>query len=333
MKYTKEGLVSALALNKPVAEKLEKELQEKVAALNKLIRAEEKTAEAKVDVGLVVSQLAPVSMWCSTLEILIDECKKLTEQSKKEVNELTDEQARIALTRARKYTAWDASEDHNTKLYVIKGKQTPIDLIGMFAKLDVSIDEFKKFFPSLTLSLALLANARLRKSDKVDNSSTIIANYKGDEVVRKNLLNGADPASRSTICKAIDNCMNAYMPSAKFKAFKADAEVFYLAATKISRKDMKDIKGGVGKQALNAFLNYAHEQLVGNGTVIYNVKYRTTEIKANEYDMLIEPEIKAEEPEAKLEKPKRERKPKPEKAVIAHEEGKVSFGEAFKGLF
>lgn len=320
MKYTKAKLVSALALNSPIEKKLEEELQAKINEVNALLRAKEDPSVAQVEADTKADELAPYSMWCDTLRYLISECEELKTET------LTDEQARIALTRVREYTCWTSKQNNETKFFEKKGTQTPIDLIGMFTKLGVDLSEFKKYFPSLTLSVALYANARLSKGE-ADNSK-IIANYKGDEEVRKNLMNGADLSSRNSICKAIDNCVNAFMPSAGFKAFKSDAEVFYLASTSISKKDLTDVRAGAAKKVLATFLNFAHKLLVNNGTVIYNVKYKSSNIKAKEYDMLVvepekakveetepKPEETAEKSAAPAEKPKRERKPKPEKAA------------------
>ena len=314
MNYNKERLVKALALNSPATEKLEKELQEKIDAVNAFIREDKTpTAASLVELGAKVTELEPFSMWCDTLRCLINYCDK------EQVTELTDEQARIALTRARKFTKWSYKVNNTTKYYEKKGGQENIDLISMFDRLGVDISEFKKYFPSLTLSIALLANSRLSDKEKADPSA-IIANYKGDEEVRKNLMNGADLSSRNSICKAIDACINAFIPSAGYKSFKRDAEALYISGTAVSRKDFTEIKSGISKKVLATFLDYVSKLLNTSGRVIYNVKYKSAKIEPKEYDMLIEEEVKPEETAEKSaapeqEKPKRERKPKPEKAA------------------
>lgn len=278
MKYNKTTLKKALSVNAPVAEQVEAELQTAIDTANVFIRqGGVPTGEALDAISKKVSELAPFSQWVTVLESLVNVCE--TEG----VEELTDEQVRITLTKIRKYTKWKTKVNKTTKYIEKTSTQEKIDLIGMFDKLDVDISEFKKYFPSLTLAIALTANARMQDGTEPEK---LIANYKGDEEVRKMLVDGADFTSRNSKCKIIEACVNAYMPSSEFKAFKRDAEFFYLAGTQLSRKEDLTIKSGITDKLLEAFFDYTRELLLKNGVVRYNVQYKSKKITAKEYEML-----------------------------------------------
>lgn len=283
MKYNLEGLVSALALNQSAMDKEYAVLKSEVDKANAFVRADK---PVKNEEALKESQknIRKYAEKCAALELLAEQCKKL------EVTDLTDEQVKRALCKARQYTTWIAKQIKETGCYELAGRQVDYDVTAILA--DLGIDTgFKHDIGLLAVCLALRVAEKIEDKDK----DKIINSYKMNDKVREKIKTGADLSSKRSAVLAVQDVLNAFLPEANYKAVNKDWEWFMLGSTALDKKTLGGIKVANTKTVEKMVYDYVSLLERNGGIAQYKVTYK---------------EAKSEEP--KSEEPKPEEAPKTE---------------------
>ena len=264
-----------IGLNETSEKKLQNDLNEVVDKLNDFIGKNEIPApEVMEDLDKAVKALRPTVQWLSALREVV----KYAEA--KNLKAVSDEDITIALTKARKYTAYVVKTNKTTDRYEKVTKAAKYDMLGMLEKLDVNLGSFKQKMSVILCSIALLADRRITKGK---GKAAIIANYRGDADIKKAITEAKEIGSLSFLKDAVQNAVNAYIPSSKFTAAEPDAEFFYAISTKLDKKKICGVSAGLAKEAYEGFFDYASELLNKDGKVRYNIAYKYTELEAKEY--------------------------------------------------
>lgn len=293
-----------IGLNEASEKKLQNNLNEVVDKLNDFLGKNEIPApEVMEDLDKAVKALRPTVQWLSALREVVKyaEAKKL--------KAVSDEDITIALTKARKYTAYIVKVNKNTDRYEKVTKAAKYDMLGMLEKFDVNLGSFKQKMSVILCSIALLADRRITKGK---GKASIIANYRGDADIKKAITEAKEIGSLSFLKDAVQNAVNAYIPSSKFTAAEPDAEFFYAISTKLDKKKICGVSAGLAKEAYEGFFDYASELLNKDGKVRYNIAYKYTELEAKEYVTAEDEDEKSEPIEPKSEEAPKTEKPKSE---------------------
>ena len=290
MKYTKERLTKALELNRPVKAEYEAKLEALIAEANKsladgkLPKNEDKLKEAK-------GNLLDICEWVSALELLHTECDTQKQTL------LADEQVKRALCKARSFTTYAAKMNQTTKRYVKDSVSADYNIPAILTRLGIDMDDLNATLGALTLAVAMTA-----ASDTGADTKDILPYFTQDENVKKKLDAGADFTSKRTMCRVIQDAVNAFLPEAQFKAINHDANFFILAGTKLDKRTRCGIQTGKREEIKKIFFDYVNNLLIHDGVAAYTVTYKPGKDRVREYASIVDtPEI--EEPEAPAAEP------------------------------
>ncbi len=308
MKYNLEGLVSALALNQSAMDKEYAVLKSEVDKANAFVRADK---PVKNEEALKESQknIRKYAEKCAALELLAEQCKKL------EVTDLTDEQVKRTLCKARQYTTWIAKQVKETGCYELAGRQVDYDVTAILA--DLGIDTgFKHDIGLLAVCLALRVAEKIEDKDK----DKIIDSYKMNDKVREKIKAGADLSSKRSAVLAVQDVLNAFLPEANYKAVNKDWEWFMLGSTALDKKTLGGIKVANTKTVEKMVYDYVCLLERNGGTASYKATYKeakpeeskSEEPKPEEAPKTEEPKSEAPAAEPVAAKPAKEPKSKKE---------------------
>lgn len=230
MKYNLEGLVSALALNQSAMDKETESFKTEIAKANAYI-SEDKAVKNEDTLKEGAKSLRKYAQKCAYLELLANKCKEL------KVVELTDEQVKRTLCKARHFTTWIAKQIKETGKYEVASRQVDYDVSGILAELGIDTG-FKSDIGLLAVVLALRTAERIEDKDR----DKILSAYKMNDKVREKINAGADLSSKRQATLAIQDVLNAFLPEANYKAVNKDWEWFLLGATGLDKKTLGGIK-------------------------------------------------------------------------------------------
>lgn len=312
MKYNLEGLISVLTLNQSAMDKEYKTLQSEVDKANAFVRADKpvKNEEALKESQKSIRKYAEK---CAALELLVNKCKEL------KTADLTDEQAKRALCKARQYSTWVAKQNKETGCFALTGRQTDYDITAILA--DLGIDTgFKSDIGLLAVCLALRVAEKIEDKDK----DRIVNSFKMNDKVREKINAGADLSSKRSAVLAVQDVLNAFLPEANYKAVNKDWEWFMLGSTALDKKTLGGIKVANTKTVEKMVYDYVCLLERNGGTAQYKATYKAekeevpapTEPKSEEPKVespAAEPVKEESKPEEKAAKPAKEPKAKAEK--------------------
>ena len=292
MKYTKERLSKALELNRPVKAEYEAKLEALISEANKDL-SEKKLPKNEDKIKEVKGQLLDICEWVSALELLYSECETQNQTL------LADEQVKRTLCKARSFTTYAAKMKQDTKRYVKDSVSADYDIPAILARLGIDMDDLNATLGALTLAVAMTA-----ASDTGADTKDILPYFTTDENVKKKLDAGADFTSKRTMCRVIQDAINAFLPQAEFKAINKDANFFILAGTKLDKRTRCGIQTGKRGEIKKIFFDYVNNLLIHDGVAAYTVTYKPGKDKAREYENIIEaPEVEEPKSEAPATEP------------------------------
>lgn len=262
MKYTKSTIAEAIALNLGAKNEAEKVLRKAVDEANEKIRA--KQAHDEDGLKKRVKELVAATEWYEALDLM-----KNTFESEN-AEELTDEQVKTSLCKARHYTSTVAKRVKETNCYITETKTFDFDVTDLLGKLEVST-EYKSEIGLLNLFIALRVNERLGNS----NNEAIIYSFKTDNKVKEKIKAGADLSSNRQVTIAIQDCIRAFLPSCNYHAVNADWEYFVLGATALNKKALGSIKILPRRILEKMFYDYICLQIRNGGIAKYTIDYPT----------------------------------------------------------
>lgn len=215
------------------------------------------------DVAKTLKALAPVSQWLGALQSLE------TYACNNKLESLNDEQIRTAITKTRFYTEYVLKQNKDTGVWMKNTRRTKLDIVGMLAKLGVSLDKFKGKMSAVCCSISLIADKRMNKGA---GKATIIANY-----------GLGDIGNLESLKTVVQDAIDTFLPSSEYKATEEDAEFFYAIAIKMDKRKLCSVKAGVTQETYLGFFDLMSEVLNKDGNVQYKIATRDSKPEAVEY--------------------------------------------------
>ena len=295
MKYTKSTIGAALALNLSAKNDAEKKLREEIDKANTKIRASKSFDEEALKKR--VKEMNAASEWYECLDLMSRTFD--TENAE----ELTDEQVKTALCKARHYTSYVAKQNKETKCFSVDDKAFDYDVTDLLGKLEVST-EYKSEIGLFNLFIALRVDERLGNN----NAEEIVRTFKTDDKVKAKIKAGADLSSNRQATLAIQDCINAFLPSCNYHAKNADWEYFVLGVTALNKKELGSIKILPRRTLEKMFYDYICLQIRTGGLAKYKIDYKVSAPKAGEPapEETPKPEEPKSEETPQIEEPKSE---------------------------
>ena len=299
-------LLSALNLNQNAMDKEMETFKKEIAKANEYVSAD-KAVKNEDTLKECAKSLRKYAEKCAYLELLANTCQKL------KVKELSEEQVKRTLCKARQYTTWVAKTIKETGKFELAGRQVDYDVSGILAELGIDTG-FKADIGLLAVCLALRTAEKLEDKDK----DKIVNSYRLNDKVREKIAAGADLSSKRQATLAIQDVLNAFLPSVGYKAVNKDWEWFLLGGTSLDKKTLGGIKVADVKTVEKMVYDYVSLLERNNGIAQFTTTYKTE--KAAEA-----PAAPAEKPEEKV-AAKAEKKPaaKPAKTAKPKAEKKTT---------
>ena len=313
MKYTKSTIGAALALNLSAKNDAEKKLREEIDKANTKIGASKSFDEETLKKR--VKEMNTASEWYECLDLMSRTFD--TENTE----ELTDEQVKTALCKARHYTSYTAKQNKETKCFSVGDKAFDYDVTDLLGKLEVST-EYKSEIGLFNLFIALRVDERLGNN----NAEEIVRTFKTDDKVKAKIKAGADLSSNRQATLAIQDCINAFLPSCNYHAKNADWEYFVLGVTALNKKELGSIKILPRRTLEKMFYDYICLQIRTGGLAKYKIDYKVSAPKAGEPapEETPKPEEPKSEEAPQIEEPKSEAPAAEPVAAKSAEEPKTS---------
>ena len=303
--FTLERMKAAYETNKAALDVVEKNLDKEVSKLNAAVKA--KTLPDEDPMKKVLKELHTYKQWTEALDLLI-------KAAEKKGSDLTEDEIKIALCKARTFPDVKVRPDKkegSTGEYKKSFPNVDYDISGVLKKLEIDVN-FKYDITLLAVTLTYGVSKLLKEKD-VESCLTTYAvkemfhDRLRDEKVQKKIKDGADLGSHRCAEKALQDVINAFLPSVKYKATEKDSAWFLLGSTSLDKKTVGTIKVAPYKVIEKMVFDCIHLKLINGGIAEYKVTYK--EYKEKETKELPE-DKKPEEP--KSEEPKPEEAPKTE---------------------
>lgn len=297
-------LQSALVLNQKAMEKEVEAFKKEIAKANEYVSADKAVKNEDI-LKECAKSLRKYAEKCAYLELLAETCKKF------KTAELSEEQVKRALCKARQYTTWVAKQIKETGKFELAGRQVDYDVSGILAELDIDTG-FKADIGLLAVCLALRTAEKLEDKDK----DKIVNSYRLNDKVREKIAAGADLSSKRQATLAIQDVLNAFLPSVGYKAVNKDWEWFLLGGTSLDKKTLGGIKVADVKTVEKMVYDYVSLLERNNGIAQFTTTYKTEKaaeapaapVKKSEEKVAAKAEKKPAAKPAKTAKPKAEKK-------------------------
>lgn len=253
-----------------------KEYEEALNSANTAIR--EKTSPNLDALTEAAKGYSRINEWLTVCE-LVNETVKNNGGA-----EVTEEQVKIALCRARNYTKWSFKLNDKTGYLEPKSAQQRINITAMLDKLKVSIDYTAVIAVlGLYLTLAVADNIGDIAKGKIPTC------YKLSKLAKQHFeaVNGgdvADPLSKRQSTIAISNALKAFLPESEYKVTNFDWNWFLLVTTKRNKQTTSGVAMVSKSDLEEIFYDYVENLIRNEGTAKFNVSYKVTKKSVSEED-------------------------------------------------
>jgi len=207
-------------------------------------------------------KVAEVCQWYAACEIINFTLEKL------KVKELSDEQVKIALCKARFFTTWTGKQNKNGH-FELKDKEARFDVTEILKKLGISTaytSDIQILGLYLTLSIADLVDDKKR--------NLVTGCYKLDKLARQKFVTGIDPLSKRQTVKAVQTALDSFIPESGYKALNHDWNFLQLAASVRNKKSTNTVKIINKRQLEELFYDYINNLAMHEGVSVYSVEYK-----------------------------------------------------------
>ena len=306
MKTAKE-IKAALATNQTAMAAAEKEVQVQIDAANKLVSDNKLVTDTKIKDAL--KKYRPYKQLVEALDLL-------TKAAEKKGSDLTEEEIKVALCKARKFPSLQVKQDKNNHKFVKSFPNVDYDISAILKWLDIETGfKYDIALLAITLTYRVCKLLDVKNPEECFETSAMKDAFRSrmqDEKVKEKITAGAKLDSQSQAEKAFQDVINKFLPSVNYKATKTDGAWFLLGATSLNKKELGSIKVAPYKTIESMVYDAISLKLKNNGIAQYSVTFKTKG-KDSEKSVPEETAEKSAAPEEKAE-PKQE-KPKSEKAA------------------